>query len=653
MFALVAAAVACATAAAPAQAGEYTYYACKGPNGQSLPLNSTEWKLGYSAGGAAANGCDGASGLALFMGPGGTAWGIGTVAVWRVSPPFPSGGVLIKSVRARYAVKSTWAGHDMSASPAFTVAGDRTAIATCAAFQGCNVGDINHPDGTAQVDTWTPTAPVYEMTFEVQCGGSIGGYCANEPDAARMVAALGRLQFTLVDKEYPTTTVPTGDALNQSALKGTVHARFSVTDVGSGVYDYTTQVDGVVVGHGIPNANGGACADLNPGNADSLEFAAMVPCVRDVDVDAAIDTTKLDDGPHKLTVDVRDAAGNTRHPVDLAITVDNVPPPSVATKPSVAGVPAGGLRPNDTLTAREGVWVGSGIQFKYRWQRSSVAGVWADIANATGPNYTVATADVGASLRVVVTGTNREGSADGVSEATPVVASGATVQVSSLPPGSAGATGNGAGGDTSTGQLVLDREQRTVDVAYGAKIVITGKLVDADSDPIANAQVDVFEQIAKTAAAWNKIGTVTTDSQGGYVYRPKTTASRRLRFAYSDKRDAADYRATREVFVSVTAGMTVKARHRVIARRGLLRLSGQVSLEGLPAKGTWIEVQVLDDGVWRAVATRPVSAKGHWSYRHRMTLAARTSFAFRSRLRPTGELPSAEAKSAPVKVRVR
>ncbi|MBO9531842.1 MAG: carboxypeptidase regulatory-like domain-containing protein, partial [Solirubrobacteraceae bacterium] len=299
----------------------------------------------------------------------------------------------------------------------------------------------------------------------------------------------------------------------------------------------------------------------------------------------------------------------------------------------------------DVLAASPGDWKGTGLSFGYQWQRWSSADGWVDIAGATGAKYTVVKADVDRKLRVVVTASSGDGSVQAASAGTDLVASGQTVQVASAGPQ--------ASGDGPAPQLVVDREQRTVQVHYGAKIVVTGRLVDADGAPIADADVDVFEQVSVVGAPWKKVATVKTDGQGGYVYRPVTQGSRVLRFAYSARRDSGDYRATREVVISVTAGMSIKAVRKSIGSRGLIHLKGRVRAKPMPVAGTWVEVQVLDAGVWRTIGTRKTSKTGRWSFKHRVRSVSRVTFAFRARLRPVANVPAAESKSVPVKVRVR
>jgi hypothetical protein len=93
--------------------------------------------------------------------------------------------------------------------------------------------------------------------------------------------------------------------------------------------------------------------------------------------------------------------------------------PSNSENPSVVGTAQDGQQ----LIARDGEWTGTNpMTFTYQWQRCNNAGqACADIANATGKAYRVATADVNNRLRVRVTARNGDGSAAEATAQTPVV----------------------------------------------------------------------------------------------------------------------------------------------------------------------------------------------------------------------------------------
>jgi hypothetical protein len=107
-------------------------------------------------------------------------------------------------------------------------------------------------------------------------------------------------------------------------------------------------------------------------------------------------------------------------PVGSASTKDA---PSNSVEPAITGTAAVG----QTLTTSDGTWTGSPTSFTYEWLRcpsSGGAGDGSDCASigATTNSYTVATGDVGFTLRARVTAVNTDGQAKAVSNATAVVA---------------------------------------------------------------------------------------------------------------------------------------------------------------------------------------------------------------------------------------
>lgn len=85
--------------------------------------------------------------------------------------------------------------------------------------------------------------------------------------------------------------------------------------------------------------------------------------------------------------------------------------PTNTVLPAVSGIAQVG----ETLTALEGVWTGAPT-FTYQWQEDDSG--WANISGATSRTYDPVVGEVGNPLRVVVTGTNSEGSASATSQPT-------------------------------------------------------------------------------------------------------------------------------------------------------------------------------------------------------------------------------------------
>ena len=97
------------------------------------------------------------------------------------------------------------------------------------------------------------------------------------------------------------------------------------------------------------------------------------------------------------------------------------------TAPSIEGVAEDGA----TLTADPGVWSGATpIAYAYQWQScNSDGGACEEIEGATGQEYTISSADLETTLRVLVTATNPGGSLPATSAASAEVEPGAPVEL--------------------------------------------------------------------------------------------------------------------------------------------------------------------------------------------------------------------------------
>ena len=140
----------------------------------------------------------------------------------------------------------------------------------------------------------------------------------------------------------------------------------------------------------------------------------------------------------RVVVTATNSAGSVEAP-SLASSVVLAAPPVNTTVPSLSGTAQDGK----SMTSSRGTWTGAApISYLSQWQASSDGGLtWTDIAGATGTTYTLPAGFGGERVRVMVTATNGDGTAQAVSRVSAVIA--AAPPVASIGP----ALGGGAAQD--------------------------------------------------------------------------------------------------------------------------------------------------------------------------------------------------------------
>ena len=120
-----------------------------------------------------------------------------------------------------------------------------------------------------------------------------------------------------------------------------------------------------------------------------------------------------------MTVTGKNSLGTASATSEQTEVVEAAGPPANTTKPVING----SVKLGERLVAGNGSWSGSRpLSYYYRWERCNNAGEsCVSIESATKPSYTVASADVGSTLRVKVTAKNSLSSAGAVSTQTSVV----------------------------------------------------------------------------------------------------------------------------------------------------------------------------------------------------------------------------------------
>ncbi len=184
-------------------------------------------------------------------------------------------------------------------------------------------------------------------------------------------------------------------------------------------------------------------------------------------------------------------------------------PPENTSPPTISGT----VQIGQTLHADPGSWDGTQpITFAYQWQRCNQDGSGcANIGGATTANYTLGSADVGNTLRIVVTASNSAGTGTAASSPTAVVAAPAA-PINTSPPFITGAPQLGQtltvnrGAWTGSGTITFTYQWRRCD-QYGSNCVdITGAtgptyaLVSGDLGHTLRAQVRATNASGTTLA---------------------------------------------------------------------------------------------------------------------------------------------------------
>jgi protocatechuate 3,4-dioxygenase beta subunit len=149
------------------------------------------------------------------------------------------------------------------------------------------------------------------------------------------------------------------------------------------------------------------------------------------------------------------------------------------------------------------------------------------------------------------------------------------------------ANGTGAGKKSSSVQLVLGQGQTgALRTRYGRKLVITGRAVDSDGHPIANAPIDVSSQVAQAGQNFADLGETRTDANGAFAFSVPPGPNRTLRFFYtSPVRAGEQARAQTDVVVQSRATASLKASAHKVAGGRRVTFRGQLSGGPFPSAG--------------------------------------------------------------------
>ena len=161
---------------------------------------------------------------------------------------------------------------------------------------------------------------------------------------------------------------------------------------------------------------------------------------------------------------------------------------------------------------------------------------------------------------------------------------------------------------------------------------ISGRLVDAQGQPIGGATLDLLQQ-ADGSPGLKLIGHAKTSATGTFVASVPSGPSRTIEVAYRAFSSDSAYAASAKIIESVEAGIQLGISPRRTSSEGAITLTGRV-LGTVPPQGVSIDLLVHYRGHWEPFRTPRTDAAGHFTVVYQFE-GARGRFPFRAEVPPS------------------
>jgi hypothetical protein len=210
-------------------------------------------------------------------------------------------------------------------------------------------------------------------------------------------------------------------------------------------------------------------------------------------------------------------------------------------------------------------------------------------------------------------------------------------------------TARRANGKRRTRRIIVVRPL----VGFGHTIPIRGRLTTPGGNPVANAAIEVWAQVALPGASARRVAFIGTDRSGRFKFKALRGPSRILRFRYVGSRLVRA--RTAEVEIHVKASTTLGTSRKNVVNGEDVVLRGRVRGKPIPNTGKLVQLQAYSRGNWLTFATpRANPATGRWSYRYRFTSTRGTvRYRFRARVPRESGFPYGAGVSRSAYVTVR
>lgn len=248
------------------------------------------------------------------------------------------------------------------ASPANPAAKDALAgedfVSGCVYTLGCRgVGNTNEPLALAN-KIQVPEANLggSHLYINASCSSASCPSDAGDEQGHAVVVYVYATDIALEEQSVPTVGNLSGELATEEDLSGTASLFFNASDPGSGVYKEIVSVDGEVLDSQIVDETT-LCKEVPVPAEDGPAFLSAQPCPSSANGQVSLETTKLANGAHHLTVEVTDAAGNATTVLSKTIEVSNetASSPGSSQQPTNPQTPAQGAPGPTTPTGQNEV----------------------------------------------------------------------------------------------------------------------------------------------------------------------------------------------------------------------------------------------------------------------------------------------------------
>jgi hypothetical protein len=188
---------------------------------------------------------------------------------------------------------------------------------------------------------------------------------------------------------------------------------------------------------------------------------------------------------------------------------------------------------------------------------------------------------------------------------------------------------------------------------YGRTIPLAGRLTMPGANPLAGADIEVWQRVKLAGSPWRRISQLRTTRTGRFRFKALKGPSRTLRFRYPG---TATIRArSTEVDLRVRAVTSLRVNRARVVNGEEVRFHGRLKGRQAGEAGKLVHLQVFTRGRWSTFATPRASREnGLWSYSYRFTgTRGRVRYRFRALVPREASFPYETGVSHSVHVTVR